>query len=91
MKKEIEYTAEDVRIVRAILQLTKAEFSELIDCSPALVDLVEREQRAISKKLAERMMAFVESAEYKAKLKRVESLCDIDQCAERTETRTMSM
>ena len=42
MKKEIEYTAEDVRIVRAILQLTKAEFSELMDCSPALVDLVER-------------------------------------------------
>ena len=49
MKKEIEYTAEDVRIVRAILQLTKAEFSELMDCSPALIDLVEREQRAISK------------------------------------------
>ena len=74
MKKEIEYTAEDVRIVRAIMQLTKAEFSELIDCSPALVDLVEREQRAISKKFSERMKAVVESAEIKAKLKRVESL-----------------
>ena len=47
MKKEIEYTAEDVRIVRAI---------------------------AISKKFAERMKVVVESAEFKAKLKRVESL-----------------
>lgn len=74
MKKEIEYTAEDVRTVRAIMQLTKAEFSELIDCSPALVDLVEREQRAISRKFAERMKAVVESAEFKTKLKRIESL-----------------
>ena len=74
MKKEIEYTAEDVRTVRAILQLTKAEFSELMDCSPALIDLVEREQRAISKKFSERMKAVVESAEFKSRLKRVESL-----------------